>query len=95
MTIASPSWDAPAWAGVHASAPGMDCLIATLRATRSACDAAVGVTPRTAGFDPAGGWQSADGLLALLELACAAPPSAELTLDPPPTLAAAAGTVDQ
>lgn len=95
MTIDSLSWDAPAWALVHASAPGMDSLIATLRATRSACDAAVAVTPRTAGFNPASGWQSADGLLALLELECAVPPSAGLTLDPPPTLAAAAGTVAQ
>lgn len=95
MTLTSHSWDAPAWAVVHAAAPGMNSLIATLRATRSICDAAIAVAPRTARLDPASGWQSADGLLALLEIECAVPALGELNVDLPPTLDAAAAAVDE
>ena len=89
------TWDAPARALVHTASPGTGQLVAALRATRASCDAAITIAPRVDGFDPASGWHTADGLLALLELTHDLPTVDELRLASPPSLAAAALAVDE
>ena len=94
-TTTRDAWDAPAWALVHAASPGTDQLVAALCATRASCDAAITIAPRVDGFDPANGWHTADGLLALLELTHDFPTADDLRLGSPPSLAAAALAIDE
>lgn len=88
------TWDTPAWSHIGQSASGPPTLAATLQAAAAVCDAAIALAPRVDGFDPATGWAALDGILAGLELATGTAPPPPPDLDTPPSLAAAATTVD-
>jgi hypothetical protein len=95
MTTTAGTWDAPTQTRLRTAAPGQDRLVASLRAIRGVCDAAIPATQRGPGFDPASGWQTADGLLGLLEATLGIPVEDELLVPTPPTPAAAATTVER